>query len=103
MTMVLKLSKSTEKPRALKMVGWYDPAQLLRTAGHVIVSTLLARHIDDRRLQGLAPAAEDFADYRGERSRDETGKFTFDFVADTGDGWNSTYAVALALSKPSLT
>ena len=30
------------------------------------------------------------------------GEFWMDFVADTGDGWNSTYAVASAVAQPEL-
>jgi Calcineurin-like phosphoesterase len=62
----------------------------------------LARHVDDRRIQGLAPANEDFADYSSPEWRDEAGVFGFDFVADTGDGWNSTYAVASMVGKDAI-
>ena len=36
------------------MVGWYGPAQLLRTGLEVIVSTLFAQHSDSRRLDAIA-------------------------------------------------
>ena len=33
---------------------------------------------------------------------EDNGDFWFDYVADCGDGWDSTYAVAYALAQPSL-
>jgi Calcineurin-like phosphoesterase len=82
-----------------KMIGWYDPLQLMRTAGEVIISTLFARHVDDRRIQGLVQPKKPFID---ENFRDADGSIGLDFVADTGDGWNSTYAVARAVADDDL-
>lgn len=81
------------------MVGWYDPAQLLRTGIEVVVSTLFGKHSDSRRLDAVA-CAPPLIDYREAGSIEDDGSFGFDYVADTGDGWNSTYAVAYALSQP---
>ena len=76
------------------MVGWFDPGPLVATGFNVLVSTLFGRHSDYRLLEALAAGGnEDIYDYStlGERARDE---LWLDYIADTGDGWNSTYAVA---------
>jgi hypothetical protein len=43
-----------EKPDyAQRMVGWYDPPQLLRTGAFVLVSQQFALHADNREIQAL--------------------------------------------------
>lgn len=104
----MTIHKNTLKPNGknkitqrLGMVGWYDPMQLLRTGTEVAVSTLFSKHSDSRRLDGVA-CAPPLIDYNDTKYLDEDGSFGFDFTADTGDGWNSTYAVAYSISQPSL-
>lgn len=83
---------------AQRMVGWYDPPQLLRTGALVLVSQQFALHADNREIQALATPNAEYADY-GDLGRDN---LWIDFVADTGDGWNSTYAVASTLAQERL-
>lgn len=85
------------------MVGWFDPGPLISTAMDVIVSTMFGRHSDYRLLEALATShQEDDFDY----TRDENGEprqdIWVDYVADTGDGWDSTYSVAYWITRPSL-
>lgn len=75
------------------MVGWYDPVQLIRTGLEVVLSTWIGRHSDSRRIDALTYKAIPL-DYTGFTERHADGSFTFDYVADTGDGWDSTYSVA---------
>ena len=35
------------------MVGWYDPGQLLQTAGQVVVSTIFGKNSDQRMIEAL--------------------------------------------------
>ena len=79
------------------MVGWYDPTELLRTAGQVIVSSLFASNADRRTLDAVVAGAEL---HICDRSRSH--EIWFDYVSDTGDGWNSSYAVAYHLAQPTL-
>lgn len=79
------------------MVGWYDPAQLIQTAGSVIVSTLFGRHADFRLMEALAAKSEPHI-----FEQSDAGAFWFDYTADVGDGWNSTYAVAYWLAQSTL-
>ena len=87
-----------------RMTGWYDPPRLVSIALRVAVSTVFGEFADRREAVAAAraidPAALDPAcDYRGKAA---AGAFWLDFVADTGDGWNSTYAIARLLAAPSL-
>jgi Calcineurin-like phosphoesterase len=83
-----------------RMVGWYNPPQLLRTGALVIISQQFALHADNREIQAIANPGVGLKDYAAELPHDEP--LWLDFVADCGDGWNSTYAVASALSQESL-
>jgi hypothetical protein len=80
------------------MVGWYDPAQLVRTGLAVAASTLFGRHADYRLMEALA-APKGHLD---EPPFSDGQDFWIDYVADIGDGWNSTYAVAYELAQPRL-
>jgi hypothetical protein len=87
-----------------KMTGWYDPPRLLSIAVRVAVSTVFGEFADRRESMAAAreidPAALDPTyDYR---PVDSELAFWLDFVADTGDGWNSTYAVARLLAESRL-
>lgn len=86
--------------RRLGMVRWFAPLSLLHTAIDVLVSSVFGRHADVRTTEALTdPSAllHDFSD-----QFDESCEFWFDFVADVGDGWNSTYAIARAIATPAL-
>lgn len=82
-----------EKHPGKQMVKWFDPIQLILTAGQVVISTILGQHVD-RRLNLDSHKCYNYFDYSNEKTEDCNTDFWFDYVADTGDGWNSTYAVA---------
>jgi hypothetical protein len=106
-----------------KMVQWFDPPLLLRTTIEVLVSTIFGGHSDYRLIEALAVGNDAPHDYtkhyleeadgqylRGEDDKlvvDETKpdreEIWFDYVADTGDGWNPTYSIAYYLAQPELT
>lgn len=89
--------------RRRPMVGWFDPGPLVTTAFDVVVSTIFGRHSDYRLLEALATAdQEPFFDYTLDEAGQPRDGLWIDYVADTGDGWNSTYAVAYWLTRPSL-
>ncbi len=76
------------------MVRWLDPHQLVDTAGAVVVSGVFSSYADNRELQSLQPA-EVF-------DRSDAPELWLDYVADLGDGWNSTYSVASLLAAEEL-
>jgi hypothetical protein len=79
------------------MVGWFDPRVLSHSAYLVAISNIFGRHSDTRLIEALASQPQTDFDY----SR-APGDFWLDYVADTGDGWNPTYAIADALARPEL-
>jgi hypothetical protein len=87
------------------MVGWYDPPQLLRTAGQVVVSTIFGRHADYRLIEALYDDPEHLPEDDPEHfilDYSHHKEFWLDYIADLGEGWNSTYAVAYHSSRPKL-
>src|SRR5918911_1498830 len=80
--------------RRRAMVRWFDPHQLLDTARRVVLSGMFGSYTDQREVQGLIPVS--VADRSGT-------ELWFDYVADLGDGWNSTYTVARLLATEELT
>ena len=81
------------------MVGWYDPRQLMNTGIQALVSDLIGTRFDARREEALAgEKTEAPVEYSATAAND----FWFDYMADTGDGWNSTFHMASLVSRPSL-
>jgi hypothetical protein len=91
--------------KRLPMTAWYDPALLLQTGIRVAISTVFGQFADKREAIAAANAVEpqpldpSFDYSREARDRD----FWIDFLADTGDGWDSTYAMAQLVTDASLT
>ncbi|MCA9661155.1 MAG: metallophosphoesterase [Myxococcales bacterium] len=79
----------------MPMVGWYNPIQLIRTGIDVAMSTLFGRRADFRLLEAIAAQ-------QGVFDRSDRESITIDYVADLGDGFNSTYAIASLISKEEL-
>jgi hypothetical protein len=76
------------------MVRWLDPHQLVDTAARVVVSGVFSAYADNRELQAITPQ-EEF-------DRSAGPELWLDYVADLGDGWNSTYTVASLLAADEL-
>jgi hypothetical protein len=86
-----------------KMTGWYDPGQLARTAVQVAISTIFGRHADRRILQTIVKKNDGTQGDPGlDLSELTDEEFWFDYIADVGDGFNSTYSMAYHLSEPTL-
>jgi hypothetical protein len=87
-----------------KMVGWYDPGQLARTAIQVAISTIFGRNADRRLFESIAKKTGDGALGGPDLDVSDQGvdEFWFDYIADVGDGFNSTYTMAYYLTEPAL-
>jgi hypothetical protein len=85
------------EPRRRSMVGWYDPRVLAHSGYQVAIANIFGRHSDTRLIEALASQPQNEFDYSG-----APGDFWFDYAADIGDGWNSTFAIADAMARPEL-
>lgn len=91
--------RSQKLPPQLKMVAWYNPIQLCRTAINVFVSLIFGRHSDYRLIEALGTPDIRIHDYSHLGMQNECW---IDYVADLGDGWNSTYTIAYYLAQSCL-
>ncbi|XP_010455595.1 PREDICTED: uncharacterized protein LOC104737182 [Camelina sativa] len=102
-----KLKNQQLRPDFLDMVPWYSgtSADLFKTVFDLLVSvTVFVGRFDMRMLQAAMTKSDD-ATGRKELLYDhlaDKNDFWFDFMADTGDGGNSSYSVAKLLAQPSL-
>ena len=94
------------------MVGWYDPLQLLDAGMKSLVSGLIGERSDQRIVQALAARRPEYYDYTYHYRDGREGPYVdatrprkeiwIDYICDTGDGWNSTYAIAYTAAQPVL-
>jgi hypothetical protein len=76
-------------------VQWFAPGQLARTGVQVALAEAIGGYLDKREQQiGFSEAA-----FREDGGRDE---LWLDYVADIGDGFHATYAVAYSLGRAQL-
>lgn len=96
----------------LPMVGWYGPGQLAATGVEVAISTIFGRHSDHRLVEGMAAGDGDAPFYEYACHYTDDGKaechpdpaqqrdgIWIDYVADVGDGRNSTRRAATLRSS----
>ena len=76
-----------------RMVDWFSPLELARTGGRVLLASVFGSYADKREVQ--AALDTDDTPPLGYLGRDEVW---FDYVADTGDGFDATYTIAHLLS-----
>lgn len=97
------------------MVRWFSPREFLTAVFRKLSSVLIGANVDTRELQLIADLAEGEASDRSgfvriggrwirdySRRANDDGDFYFDFVADTGDGWDSTYSIASLMARDQL-
>lgn len=88
------------------MVRWFNPPLLLDTARQAIASALFGQYADRRLIQAALDTTGDQCAARADLSNNvqprADGTIWVDFVADLGDGFDSTYAIAYLLSRPTL-
>lgn len=92
--------------RRMPMVGWFDPGELIRTGFRSAVSAIVGEQSDRRVVQALGPEHVDVHDYSsvddGFGAMHPRDGLWLDYLADTGDGFNPTYACAWLLAQPHL-
>ena len=77
------------------MVGWFAPFGLIRTGLKALLSELFGAYADKREVQAALRKEEPY-DYS------DRNEIWFDFIADLGDGWDSTYTMARLLAEERL-
>ena len=105
----LDLLMANKLPR---MVRWYDPRLLGRVFVRTMVSSLAGQYADQRLVQAASDSASvaeikaryDYSQTNPHQkiSIDEKGTYWVDYMADTGDGFESTYAMAYLLAQDSI-
>jgi hypothetical protein len=94
-------------PRFPRMTSWFRPSLLSKLLLRVIVSDLFGQYADRRLIQAAldpvdAETLRERADLTKYMIADADGAIWFDYVADLGDGFDATYAIAYLLAQPNL-
>ncbi|WP_240359849.1 metallophosphoesterase [Pyxidicoccus trucidator] len=90
-------------PPRRRMVSWYDPSVLAKTGLKALLSATIGKQADRRLLDAVASPQPFFFDFSVDEAGRPRDELWLDYVSDMGDGWDSTYAVALAVTQPVLT
>ncbi len=90
-----------------RMTGWFAPVLLAKFLLRVIVSDVFGEYADRRLLSAaLDPVDDDErrrrVDLTGAMTKDADGAVWLDYVADLGDGFDATYAIAFLLAQREL-
>lgn len=91
-----------------RMAHWFDPVLLLQLLNNVVVSSMFGQYADRRlmiaALDTVPPEehAKRAEEFRSRLKTDKQGGVWIDWVADLGDGFDSTYAVASLLAQKEL-
>lgn len=99
-----------DKKQHRPMVHWYSPSILFQSLIRHVVSASFGKRADHRLIQSLLhpiPSDKDNFkkeyDYSNELPKEhEKDDIWIDYVADIGDGFDSTYAVAYSLGRNSI-
>src|SRR5438552_1769939 len=89
------------------MVHWFNPTVLLQTAKRVLDSTQFAQYADRRLVHAALDVPmkrwtilkECFGGKKGVCRRRKQPEIWLDYVADLGDGFDSTYAIAYLIGQ----
>jgi hypothetical protein len=107
----LELLESGKLP---SMVSWFTPKLLAQIAVRSIISSTIGQYADHRVIQAVQDnVSPDMLRWRHDYSipsddprrtvaQDASGAVWIDYIADTGDGFESTYTMAYLLGRPAL-
>src|SRR5256712_6281321 len=86
-----------------RMVDWFSPVELGRTGIRAMLAEVLGSYADKRELQAALHQSTDtpFTTPCARRVPECT-EMWLDYVADVGDGFNTTFSVAWLLSRDEL-
>lgn len=87
------------------MVDWLSPGELTRTGIKAAISSVFGAYADQREVQAALHPLPQNPEQPIHDANYEVGEkedFWFDYCADLGDGFDSTYAMALLMSRREL-
>jgi hypothetical protein len=84
------------------MTNWFAPGQLVRTGIKALLGTVFGAYLDRRELEA-ALLHGGFAAEAQRLDYSQREELWIDYVADLGDGWDSTYTIAYLLGRERLT
>ncbi|MCB1474827.1 MAG: metallophosphoesterase [Rhodobiaceae bacterium] len=101
------MAQQNDIDKMLPMVRWFDISVLFKIIKPVIISAIFGKYADRRLVHAALDRPDENemsarADIRANFVPDEDGAVWFDYAADTGDGFSSTYSIALSLAAPTL-
>jgi len=79
------------------MTNWFSIKLLIKTGPRALLSRIFAQYSDKRT---ILAATDDNVAFTKQWAKKKTVRV--DYVADLGDGWDSTYSVAWCLAQPTL-
>lgn len=87
-----------------RMTSWYNPVLLVQTGIRVAISTIFGQFADRREAMAAtnAIAQQPFDTSFNYADPEAKADLWFDYGADTGDGWDSTFAVARLLAAETI-
>jgi len=92
-------------PRFAKMTSWFNPILLIKLLKPVILSGVFGQYADRRLIMAALDTAtgdEHFARAVALKEELPSDELWLDYVSDTGDGFDSTYAIAHLLAQSEL-
>ena len=94
------------------MVDWFDPVLLGLVGIRTLISTTIGQYADQRPIQAAMDREDNRTtlalrhDFTGARAKelvlDKDGALWVDFIADLGDGYEATYAMAYLMASSTL-
>lgn len=83
------------------MTNWFAPLQLIQTGIKALLGTIFGSYLDRRELQA-ALLRGDLHEEARRLDYSNRGELWIDYVADLGDGWDSTYTIAHLIAQERL-
>jgi len=81
--------------------GWLDPIDMIRTGLLTVLAGLFGAFADKREVLAALYPGDDAVTQPGfDYSQDD--ELWFDYISDTGDGWNPTYSIACLVGQDTL-
>src|SRR6185295_9385072 len=81
--------------------SWLDPIDISRTGLQTVLAGLFGSFADKREVLAALYPIDDKADHP-EYDYSGEDKVWFDYISDTGDGWNPTYSIACLVGEKEL-